>query len=100
MLFYEIPIKNKGETYKAITELVRNDNFSTGKISNYKYFSTLYKIIVIDLSKEKPEFKNQQINFISKLEQDATIFFIIEEKHTNGLEFFAKFFVYCIKMES
>ena len=29
--FYEIPIKNKEETYKAITELIRNDLLRTGK---------------------------------------------------------------------
>ena len=28
--FYEMPIKNKEETYKAITELNRNDLFRTG----------------------------------------------------------------------
>ena len=28
--FYEIPIKNKEEAYKMITELVRNDMFKTG----------------------------------------------------------------------
>ena len=27
--FYEIPIRNKEETYKAITELVRNGDFTT-----------------------------------------------------------------------
>ena len=38
------------------------------------------KLIVIDLSKQKADFENQQINFIGKLEQNTTIFFIIEEK--------------------
>ena len=49
----------------------------------------------MDLSKQKSNFENQQINFIGRLEQDATIFFIIEEKHKTRLVF-----VYCIKMES
>ena len=56
-------------------------------LKSYKYFCSQYKLIVIDLSKQKSDLENQQINFIGRLEQDATIFFIIEEKHTTGLEF-------------
>ena len=52
------------------------------------------------MSKQKSDLKNQQINFTGKLEQNATIFFMTEEKETTGLEFFSKFFDYCIKMES
>ena len=85
--FYEIPNQNKEETYKAITELTRNDDYTTGNLLDYEYFSTHYKLIAMDLSKQKAYFENQQINFIGKLEQDATIFFIIEEKHQTDLEF-------------
>ena len=85
--FYELPIKNKKETYKAITELTRNDDYTTGNLLDYEYFNTLYKLILIDLSKQRPDLENQQINFIGKLEQDATIFFIVEEKHQTDLEF-------------
>ena len=77
--FYEIPVKNEGETYKAITELIQNDNFATGNSFTYEYFCTHYKLTVTDLSKQKSDLENQQINFIVILEQDATIFFIIEE---------------------
>ena len=45
------------------------------------------KFIDIDLSKQKSDLKNQQINFIGRLEQNATIFFIVEEKETTGLKF-------------
>ena len=51
---------------------------------DYEYFSNLYKLIAIDLSKqielENPNLK-QQINFIGKFEEDngATMFFIIEK---------------------
>ena len=85
--FYEIPIKNKEETYKAITELIRDGDFTTENCLNYEYFSTHYKLIAIDLSEQKADLENQQINFIGKLEQDATIFFVIKEKHQTGLEF-------------
>ena len=43
--------------------------------------------MAIDLSKQNSDFKNQQINFVGKLEQDPTIFFIIEELATTGIKF-------------
>ena len=85
--FYEIPIQNKEETYKAITELIRNDLLRTVNEFNFDYFSQHYKLIAINLSKQKSDLKNQQINFIGRLEQNATIFFIVEEKETTGLKF-------------
>ena len=85
--FYETAIKNKEETYKTITELVRNDMFTAGNEFNYEYFCTNYKLIAIYLSRQSSDFKNQQINFFGRLEQGGTIFFIVEEKHTTKLEF-------------
>ena len=85
--FYEIPIKNKEEFYKAITELITNGLLRTGNEFNLEYFCEHYKLIVIDLSKQKSDLKNEQINFIGRLEQNATIFFIAEEKETTGLKF-------------
>ena len=85
--FYEIPIKNKEQTYKAITELINHGNYTTENSLNYEYFCKHYKLIAIDLSKQNSDFKNQQINFIGRLEQNATIFFITEELHTTGLKF-------------
>ena len=34
---------------------------------------------------------------MGRLEQNATIFFIVEEKETTGLKSLQKFFDYCIK---
>ena len=57
--FYEIPIKNKEETYKAITELIRSDILRTGNEFDFDYFCEHYKLIAIDLSKQKSNLKNQ-----------------------------------------
>ena len=35
--FSEIPIRNKGENYEAIIEMIRND-YTTGNLLNYEYF--------------------------------------------------------------
>ena len=81
--FFEIFVKNKEETYEAIIELIRNSDYTTGNLLDYKYFSTHYKLIAINLSKqtelENPDLK-RQIKFIGRLEQNATIFFITEKK--------------------
>ena len=98
--FYDLPIKNKEQTYKAITELINHDNHITGNSLTYEYFCNHYKLIAIDLSRQNSEFKNQQINFVGKLEQNATIFFIIEEKVTTGIKFQQNTLTIICNMES
>ena len=48
----------------------KNDDYTTGNLLDYEYFSKRYKLIAIDLSKqielENPDLR-QQINFIGKL---------------------------------
>ena len=56
--FYDIPIKNKEQTYKAITELFNHDSYTTGNSLTYEYFCKHYKLIAIDLSKQNSDFKN------------------------------------------
>ena len=51
-LFFELPIKNKEETYQAIIELIGNSGYTTGNLLDYEYFSNHYKLIAIDLSKQ------------------------------------------------
>ena len=85
--FYDILIKNKEQTYKAIRELFNHDIYTTRNSLTYEYFCNLYKLIAIDLSKQNSDFKNQQINFVGKLEQNATIYFITEELVTTGIKF-------------
>ena len=86
-----MPIKNGEETYEQIIEMGRNNDYTTGNLLDYEYFSKHYKLIAIDLSKqielENPDLR-QQINFIGKLEDDeATMFFIIEKSEETTFEF-------------
>ena len=87
-----MPIKNGEETYKQIIEMGRNNDYTTGNLLDYEYFSKHYKLIAIDLSKqielENPDLK-QQINFIGKLERNegATMFFFIEKSEETTFEF-------------
>ena len=90
--FFDIPIKNDEETYEQIIEMGRNNDYTTGNLLDYEYFSKHYKLIAIDLSKqielENSDLK-QQINFIGRLERNegATMFFIIEKSEETTFEF-------------
>ena len=48
--FFDVPIKNKKETYGKITEMTKNNDHTTGNLLDYEYFSKHYILIAIDLS--------------------------------------------------
>ena len=89
---FDMPIKNGEETYEQIIEMGRNNDYTTGNLLDYEYFSKHYKLIAIDLSKqtelENPDLK-QQINFIGRLERNEGVkmFFIIEKSKETTFEF-------------
>ena len=88
--FFETPIKNKEEAYEAIIEMSKNNDYTTGNLLDYEYFKDHCKLIAIDLSKQI-ELENSdlkpQIYFNGKLEEDATMFFIIEKKEETTFDF-------------
>ena len=47
-----MPIKNNEETQKQIIEIGRKNDYTTGNLLDYEYFSKHYKSIAIDLSKQ------------------------------------------------
>ena len=82
---FDQPIRNNLIAYDNIRKLLtcRDDDYTTGCLLDYDYFNKYYKMIAIDLSKQQaldPDPKAiQQNNFSGNLEQQAAIFFIIEE---------------------
>ena len=51
--FYDTPIKKPEEIYKKITEMGRNNDYTTGNLLDYdEYSSKHYKLITIDLRKK------------------------------------------------
>ena len=89
--FFDVPVKSKEEAYEKIMSISKNNDYTTGNLLDYEYFSKHYKLIAIDLSKqielENPDLR-QQINFIGKLEDDkATMLFIIEKSEETTFEF-------------
>ena len=76
--FFDIPIKNKEESYEKIVEMSKNNDYSTGNLLDYEYSLKHYRLIAIDLNKQD---LMQQTNFIGTLEGNngSTMFLIIEK---------------------
>ena len=88
LAFFDLPIKTEEEAYEKIIDISRNNEYTTGNLLDYDYFKKHYKLIAIDLSKQQEnEDLIQQINFIGRLENAASVFIIIEKKENNILEF-------------
>ena len=69
----------------------RNNDYRTGNLLDYGYFSTYYKLIAVEHGQEI-ELENldlkKQVNFISRLnEDDATMFFITEKPEEATFKF-------------
>ena len=87
-----MPIKNGEETYEQITEMGRKNDYTTGNLIDYEYFSKHCKLVAIDLSKqielENSDLK-QQINFTGRRgrNEEATMFFITKKSEETTFEF-------------
>ena len=73
LAFFDLPIKPEEEAYEKIIDISTNNQYITGNLLDYDYFQKYYKLIAIDLSKQKVLQENedliQQINFIGRLEK-------------------------------
>ena len=89
----DVSIKNKEERYKKIIEISKNNNYTTGNLLDYEYFSNLYKLIAIDLSKQTEQQNPDLKSKIGKLEKDngATMFFIIVKPEKTTFNFLQGF---------
>ena len=87
--FFELPVRNMEETYHKVIDMGYNDDYTVGNLMNSEYFEEHYKLIAIDLSKQKELESDivQQINFIGSLEVQATIFFITEHREQTTIDF-------------
>ena len=88
--FFYMSVKSKEEAYEKIRNINKSNDYTTGNLLDYQYFSKRYKLIAIDLSKqvelENPNLK-QQINFIGKLGADEATMFIIEKSEETTFQF-------------
>ena len=91
----EKTINNNFKTYGNIRKIAtgRGDDYTTGCLLDYIYFSKYYKMIAVDLSKQKvvdadPK-ATQQINFTANLDRagNTRFYFILEEAKETVFEF-------------
>ena len=81
--FSDAPVIKNEEAYKKIRSINKNNDYTTGILLDYEYFSNHYKLIELENFNLK-----QQIHFIGKLVADkATMFFIIEKSEETTFEF-------------
>ena len=90
--FFDIPINNGEEIYQQIIEMGRNNDYMTGNLLDYEYFSKHCKLIAVDLRKQielENSYLKQQINFIRRLKRDegTTMFVITEKSEKTTFEF-------------
>ena len=93
--FFYQPINGMNKTYENIRKIAtgKDDDYTTGCLLDYPYFKESYKMIAIDLSREKELDADpraiQQINFTANLDRagNTTVCFIIEEAKETVFEF-------------
>ena len=93
--FFDQPIKNNKITYDNIRKIATGcgDDYTTGCLLDYPYFIETYKMIAVDLSKQKAlDFDPkaiQQINFTANLDRvgNTRVYFILEEAKETVLDF-------------
>ena len=93
--FFDKPIQNDKVTYENIRKVAtgQGDDYTTGCLLSYRYVNNTYKMIALDLSKQKALNADprvvQQINFTAKLDRagNTRIYFILEETKETILNF-------------
>ena len=93
--FFDQPMKNNKVTYENIKKIAtgQGDDYTTGCLLNYSYFTDTYKMIAVDLSKQQALDADsraiQQINFTVNLNRagNTRFYFILEEAKQTVLDF-------------
>ena len=93
--FFDQPIKNNNITYDDIRKIAigQGDDYTTGCLLDYPYFTDTYKMTAVDLSKQQALDADpraiQQINFTANLDRagNTRIYFILEEAKETILDF-------------
>ena len=92
--FYGNPIESDIEKYRELKKVMigKGEDYTTGSLLDYSYFLKHYKLIAVDLSKQKeldPDPRTiQQIEFKYMLRTDSTIYWVLEKSKETILEFY------------
>ena len=92
--FYDNPIESDIEKYRESKKVMigKGEGYTTGFLSDYNYFLKHYKLVAVDLSKQKELDANpraiQQIEFKDMLGTDSTIYWVLKKSKETISEFY------------
>ena len=92
--FYNNPIESDIEKYRELKKVMigKGEDYTTGSLFDYNYFDKHYKLIAVDLSKQKELDADpraiQQIEFQYMLETNSIIYWVLEKSKETILEFY------------
>ena len=91
--FYDQPINDSIKQYDEIRKIStgQGDDYTTGCLLDFAYFEKNYRLIAVDLSKQKALDANasviQQIIFTGKASQNIVFYYILEQSIETILQF-------------
>ena len=91
--FYDNPIESDIEKYRELKKVMigKGEDYTTGSLLDYNYFKKHYKLVAVDLSKQKELDVDpraiQQIKFKYMLGTNSTIYCVLEKSKETILEF-------------
>ena len=92
--FYDNPIESDIEKYRELKKVIigKGEDYTTGSLLDYDYFKKHYKLVAVDLSKQKELDADpraiQQIEFKYILETISTIYWVLKKSKETILEFY------------
>ena len=92
--FYENPIESDIEKYRELKKVMigKGEDYTTGSLLDFNYFDKHYKLVAVDLSKQKELDADpraiQQIEFKYMLGTNSTIYWVLEKSKETILEFY------------
>ena len=90
---YDQPINDIVKQYNEIRKVSTGygDDYTTGCLLDYAYFKDNYRLIAVDLSKQKALDADsraiQQIIFTGKTDNQIRVYYILEQSKETKLEF-------------
>ena len=91
--FYEQPINDFIKQYNEVRKVStgQGDDYTTGCLLDYVCFKDNYRLIAVDLSKQKALDADpraiQQIIFIGKASENIVVYYILEQSKETILQF-------------
>ena len=92
--FYDNPIESDIEKYRELKKVMigKGEDYTTGSLLDFNYFDKHYKLVAVDLSKQKEldadPIAIQEIEFKYMLGTNSKIYWVLEKSKETILEFY------------